>query len=285
MTVKCRISGLTKCFGAARVVADVSLEIAEGEFVVILGPSGCGKTTTLRMIAGLTAPDAGSIEIDRRMMSDPARRIFVRPEHRRLGMVFQSYAIWPHMTVLGNVAYPLRVRGIRAAVRRERARTALDMVGLADAAGRQATALSGGQMQRVALARALVSDPALVLFDEPLSNLDLKLRERLRAELKSLQRRARMTGIYVTHDQTEAAELADRIVVMEAGRAVQIGTPEELYRAPRSRFVAEFISTANVFPRAWRPLSDPAPRASPPGRGRRWWSATNMGWRRAMRWT
>ena len=246
MQAKCRISGLGKRFGATSVVADFSLVVEDGEFVVILGPSGCGKTTTLRMIAGLATPDAGTVEIDGRVVSDPARGVFVRPERRHLGMVFQSYAIWPHMTVLQNVAYPLRVRGMRATARRERAREALALVDLADEAARPASLLSGGQMQRVALARALVADPALVLFDEPLSNLDLKLRERLRAELKSLQRKARMTGIYVTHDQAEAAELADRIVVMEAGRVVQIGTPEELYRAPRSRFVAEFISTANV---------------------------------------
>ncbi|MEO9189221.1 MAG: ABC transporter ATP-binding protein [Acetobacteraceae bacterium] len=257
MPSKCRISGLGKRFGATSVVTDFSLDVADGEFVVILGPSGCGKTTTLRMIAGLTTPDAGSVEIDGRLVSDAARRAFVRPEDRHLGMVFQSYAIWPHMTVLQNVAYPLLVRGMRGAARREKAQAALELVDLGEAAGRSATALSGGQMQRVALARALVSDPALVLFDEPLSNLDLKLRERLREELKSLQRRTRVTGIYVTHDQTEAAELADRIVVMEAGRVVQIGTPEELYRAPRSRFVADFISTANVFPASVEALVGP----------------------------
>ncbi|MGH7152706.1 MAG: ABC transporter ATP-binding protein, partial [Acetobacteraceae bacterium] len=228
MPVKCRICGLGKSFNEARVVADFSLALERGELVVILGPSGCGKTTTLRMIAGLTVPDIGSIEIDGRMVSDPAHNVFVRPEHRHLGMVFQSYAIWPHMSVLQNVAYPLRMQGMRAAARRRKALETLDLVGLVDAAGRTATALSGGQMQRVALARALVSDPALVLFDEPLSNLDLKLRERLRTELKALRRRTRMTGVYVTHDQTEAVELADRIVVMDRGGVVQISTPEEL---------------------------------------------------------
>jgi iron(III) transport system ATP-binding protein len=173
--------------------------------------------------------------------------VFVPAEHRNIGMVFQSYAIWPHMTVFENVAYPLRVRRVPAAERTRRVGAALARVGLAGEAERSATSLSGGQMQRVALARALVFDPALVLFDEPLSNLDLKLRERLRVELKSLQRETGLSSVYVTHDQSEAVELADRIVVMQAGKVVQIGTPSELYRTPATRFVAEFISTANIF--------------------------------------
>ena len=243
-TVKCALQGLSKSYGPREVVSDVSLSVAEGEFVVILGPSGCGKTTTLRMIAGLEQPDRGTIAIDGKTVSAPGR--FVRPEHRAIGMVFQSYAIWPHMTVFENVAYPLRVRGVRLRERQERSDRVLDLVGLGGEGPRPATALSGGQMQRVALARALVSDPALLLFDEPLSNLDLKLRERLRVELKALQRRTGLTSIYVTHDQAEAVELADRIVVMQAGRIVQIGRPQELYREPRTRFVAEFIATANI---------------------------------------
>ncbi len=247
MTVKCQIRGLAKSFGAKSVVDDVSLDVADGEFVVILGPSGCGKTTTLRLIAGLEAPDAGTIAIDGKLVSAPAERLFVRPEHRGIGMVFQSYAIWPHMTVFENVAFPLRVRRQRSAEVAAKVRDVLELVGLGGEAARPATALSGGQMQRVALARALVYDPALLLFDEPLSNLDLKLRERLRVELKALQRRTRLTSIYVTHDQAEAVELGDRIVVMEAGKAVQIGPPAELYRRPRTRFVAEFIATANIF--------------------------------------
>ena len=244
---QCRISNLVKRFGAATAVRDVSLDIRQGEFVVILGPSGCGKTTTLRMIAGLITPDEGTIQVGDRVVSDPANGVFIRPEHRDIGMVFQSYAIWPHMNVAENVAYPLRVRRLGRAEREAKVRQALELVGLAAEAQRPATALSGGQMQRVALARALVFDPALVLYDEPLSNLDLKLRERLRAELKALQQRTGVTSIYVTHDQIEAVELADRIVVMERGRAVQVGTPLELYREPRTRFVAEFISTANIF--------------------------------------
>ena len=243
--VKCEVLGVSKSFGAAPVVADVTLSVAEGEFVVILGPSGCGKTTTLRMIAGLERPDAGTIAIDGAIVSGADR--FVRPEHRAIGMVFQSYAIWPHMTVFENVAYPLRVRRAPMRERRMKVEAVLELVGLAGAGPRPATALSGGQMQRVALARALVSDPALLLFDEPLSNLDLKLRERLRAELKALQRRTGLTSVYVTHDQAEAVELADRIVVMQGGRIVQTGRPQDLYREPATRFVAEFIAAANIF--------------------------------------
>src|SRR5208282_5378183 len=246
MALKCEIRGLSKRFGAAPAVDDVSLEIADGEFIVILGPSGCGKTTTLRLIAGLETPDRGSIAIDGRLMSAPAEGVFVRPEARGIGMVFQSYAVWPHMSVFENVAYPLRVRRLGRAAIRAKVHDVLELVGLAAEARRAATALSGGQMQRVALARALVYDPALLLFDEPLSNLDLKLRERLRVELKTLQRRTGLTSIYVTHDQSEAVELGDRIMVMEGGRVVQVGASTELYRRPNTRFVAEFIASANI---------------------------------------
>ncbi len=242
--IKCEVTGIGKSFGGRPVVQDVSLSVQEGEFVVILGPSGCGKTTTLRMIAGLERPDCGSITIGGTVMSGPGR--FVRPERRGIGMVFQSYAIWPHMNVFENAGYPLRVRRVAAAERQRKVEAALELVGLGGLGGQRATALSGGQMQRVALARALVADPALLLFDEPLSNLDLKLRERLRLELKALQRRTGLTSVYVTHDQAEAVELGDRIVVMQGGRIVQTGRPQELYREPRSRFVAEFIATANI---------------------------------------
>ena len=246
MPPKCELVAVSKSFGATQVVSDVSLSVTEGEFVVILGPSGCGKTTTLRMIAGLERPDAGTIAIGGTIVSGPGR--FVRPEHRAIGMVFQSYAIWPHMTVFENVAYPLRVRRVPMRERRRRADEVLELVGLGGAGPRAATSLSGGQIQRVALARALVSEPALLLFDEPLSNLDLKLRERLRVELKALQRRTGLTSVYVTHDQAEAVELADRIVVMQQGRIVQTGRPQDLYREPRTRFVAEFIAAANILP-------------------------------------
>ena len=245
---KCQVQALTKRYGTRAAVDNVSFDIAEGEFVVLLGPSGCGKTTTLRLVAGLASPDEGRVLLGGKPVSDAAIGLFVRPERRDIGMVFQSYAIWPHMDVFENVAYPLRVRKRGGAEIRQRVENVLALVGLAGEARRSAAQLSGGQMQRVALARALVFDPTLLLFDEPLSNLDLKLRERLRLELKELQRRTGLTSIYVTHDQAEAVELADRIIVMESGRVVQVGEPRALYRRPMTRFVAEFISSANIFP-------------------------------------
>lgn len=247
MSPKCEVQGLLKRFGSHAAVNDVSFSVDQGEFVVLLGPSGCGKTTTLRLIAGLEKPDGGTIALNGSTVSAPTRHVFVPPERRDIGMVFQSYAIWPHMTVFENVAYPLRTRRVGGAEIRDRVTRVLDMVGLAGQATRTATALSGGQMQRVALARALVFDPTLLLFDEPLSNLDLKLREGLRIELKDLQRRTGITSIYVTHDQEEAVELADRIIIMDHGKIVQIGAPLDIYIRPRTRFVAEFISSANIF--------------------------------------
>lgn len=247
MAVKCEIRNLSKVFGGHAAVEDVTLMIEDGEFVVFLGPSGCGKTTTLRLIAGLETPTHGTISVDGRVVSDPSKKIFIPPERRGIGMVFQSYAVWPHMTVFENVAYPLRVRRMGRAQMRTKVGDVLEMVGLSGEAQRSATALSGGQMQRVALARAIVADPALLLFDEPLSNLDLKLRERLRVELKELQRRTGLTSIYVTHDQLEAVELGDRIVVMQSGHILQVGSATELYRRPLARSVAEFISSANIF--------------------------------------
>ena len=244
---KCQVEALTKRYGARAAVDAVTFDVDEGEFVVLLGPSGCGKTTTLRLVAGLAAPDEGRIRLDGKSVADPARDVFVRAERRGIGMVFQSYAIWPHMNVFENVAYPLRVRRQRGEEIKRKVESVLALVGLSAESRRSAAQLSGGQMQRVALARALVFDPTLLLFDEPLSNLDLKLRERLRLELKELQRRTGLTSIYVTHDQAEAVELADRILVMENGRVVQVGAPHELYRRPQSRFVADFISTANIF--------------------------------------
>lgn len=246
MEHKIRVDSLVKRFGEKRVVDNVGFDVAPGEFVVILGPSGCGKTTTLRMLAGLETPDEGSIAVDGRTVTNPAQNVFVRPEHRDIGMVFQSYAIWPHLTVFENVAFPLHVRNLPRDTITSKVSQVLQLVGLKGEADRSATALSGGQMQRVALARALVFDPKLLLFDEPLSNLDLKLREHLRGELKRLHRETKLTSIYVTHDQAEAVELADRVIVMQHGRIVQSGAPETLYRRPNSRFVAEFIATANI---------------------------------------
>jgi iron(III) transport system ATP-binding protein len=247
MGATCNVSNISKFYGERRVVDNVSIDIKDGEFLVILGPSGCGKTTTLRMIAGLETPDLGTISIGDRVASDPANKVFVRPDQRDIGMVFQSYAIWPHMTVFENVAFPLRARGAPKSSLKDSVEAVLEVVGLKGFSGRSASALSGGQMQRVVLARALVYKPKMLLFDEPLSNLDLKMREHLRVELKAVQERTGLTCIYVTHDQVEAVELADRIAVMEGGKLVQLGPPADLYRHPKSRFIAEFISSANIF--------------------------------------
>nr|MDT0660947.1 ABC transporter ATP-binding protein [Micromonospora sp. DSM 115978] len=234
-----------------RAVDDVSLEVKEGEMFTLLGPSGCGKTTTLRSVAGLERPDSGQIRVaDRVLFSTGTGRPFHMPTNQRsLGMVFQSYAIWPHMKVFDNVAFPLQVmkRGTRPG--REAIRTkvmaVLETMELDSMANRQATKLSGGQQQRLALARALVTEPALLLLDEPLSNLDAKLRDSLRFELKRLQRELGVTSVYVTHDQIEALALSSRIAVMRDGKIVQIGTPREIYEKPSNRFVAEFIGTSN----------------------------------------
>ena len=232
-------------FGATEVVSDLSLSVLPGEFVTLLGPSGCGKTSTLRMIAGLQHNSAGRVRIGDALVSDAHAGVFVPPEARHLGMVFQSYAIWPHMTVFDNVAYPLRVRRQPRARIGEQVAAVLRLVDMQAYAQRPATALSGGQQQRVAIARALVAEPAVLLLDEPLSNLDAKLRTQMGAEFRSLQRRLGITTIYVTHDQEEAMALSDRIVLMEAGRIRQVGTPQELYRRPADRQVAAFFGTPN----------------------------------------
>jgi iron(III) transport system ATP-binding protein len=238
-------------------VNDVSFEVKEGELFTLLGPSGCGKTTTLRSIAGLEKPDSGTIAVgDRVLFSGGAkggdRAVNMPANQRGLGMVFQSYAIWPHMTVFDNVAFPLQVRK-RAdrpskAEIKERVERVLATMELSPQAGRQATKLSGGQQQRLALARALVIQPPLLLLDEPLSNLDAKLRESLRYELKRLQRELGITSVYVTHDQVEALALSTNIAVMQAGSVVQLGKPREIYESPSNKFVAEFIGTSNFIP-------------------------------------
>jgi iron(III) transport system ATP-binding protein len=230
-------------------VDDVSFDVRPGEMFTLLGPSGCGKTTTLRSIAGLEDPDRGTISIDGTVFFDSGRGIRVAPESRGLGMVFQSYAIWPHMTVFRNVSLPLAVLPRRrrpdGAAIKERVDRALAVTGLDTYADRSATKLSGGQQQRLALARALVVQPRVMLLDEPLSNLDATLRESMRFELKRLQRELGLTAIYVTHDQTEALSMSSRIAVLEAGRIRQLGKPRDVYERPESRFVADFIGVTN----------------------------------------
>jgi iron(III) transport system ATP-binding protein len=240
------IDRLEKHFGSELAVNDVSLSVRQGEFVTLLGPSGCGKTTTLRCVAGLERPDGGEIRIGGDTVAAPSRGIYLAPEERNIGMVFQSYAVWPHMTVFDNVAYGLRVRRASDAVIKERTMLALELVGLAPLADRYATKLSGGQRQRVALARAIVYEPRVVLFDEPLSNLDAKLREQMRVELVRLQHEVGITSIYVTHDQTEALVMSDRVVVMNNGAIQQIGDPQSIYARPANAFVANFIGVANL---------------------------------------
>jgi len=240
------IRGLDKRFGAEAAVREFSLSVRQGEFVTLLGPSGCGKTTTLRCIAGLENPDGGEIEIGGRTVASHPRSLFLPPEERNIGMVFQSYAVWPHMTVFDNVAYGLRVRRTGRAEVQRRTREVLERVGLAHLADRYATRLSGGQRQRVALARAIVYQPEVILFDEPLSNLDAKLREQLREELARLQREVGITSIYVTHDQAEALVMSDRIVVMDKGVIQQIGDPHTIYARPANAFVASFLGVANL---------------------------------------
>ena len=229
-------------------VRDVNFEVNEGEIFMLLGPSGCGKTTTLRCIAGLETPDDGEIWIDDKLVFANQGQIIVPVYRRGVGMVFQSYAIWPHLTVFENVAYPL-VYGINKVSKgqvRERVRKALSLVGLNEFEDRSAPLLSGGQQQRVSLARALVYEPKVLLLDEPLSNLDAKLRTEMRVELRALMKRLKITAIYVTHDQEEALVLSDRVAVMHAGQIRQIGTPREIYINPKSDVVAGFIGTANL---------------------------------------
>ena len=237
---------VSRNFGQFVAVDSVDLRVNEGEFVTLLGPSGCGKTTTLRMVAGLEQNTGGRISIGNEVVSDAARGIFVPSERRRLGMVFQSYAIWPHMTVFDNVAYPLRVRRRPAAEIRDLVSRALRLVEMEGFADRPAPALSGGQQQRVAIARALVFEPTVLLLDEPLSNLDAKLRLQMGDEFRSIQKRLGMTSLYVTHDQSEAMALSDRVVVMDRGAIQQVGAPEDIYRYPANRTVAAFFGTPNL---------------------------------------
>jgi putative spermidine/putrescine transport system ATP-binding protein len=237
---KLEVRGLRKTYENVVALHEATLEVSDGEFLTLLGPSGCGKTTLLRMIAGITESDQGEVWLAGKRIDK------LPPEARNIGMVFQSYALFPHMTVFNNLAFGLRMRGVNRTAIKERVKDALTLVNLSNYAERFPRQLSGGQQQRVALARAVVIEPALLLLDEPLSNLDAKLRDQLRHDLRELQQKLGITSIYVTHDQSEALALSDRIVVMNEGRIVEIGTPSELYQEPRSRFTAEFLGSTNL---------------------------------------
>lgn len=233
--------------GRVDALRAIDLEVSEGEFCVLLGPSGCGKTTTLRCVAGLERPDGGEIEIAGKLVNSPARRVYVPTEKRDLGMVFQSYAIWPHMNVFQNVSFPLTQGRVRCGKNEiaDRVHKALKRVQLDGLGDRPATDLSGGQQQRVAMARAMVTEPKILLMDEPLSNLDARLREQMRVELRKITKSIGVTTLYVTHDQAEALSLGDRVCVMNAGEILQIAPPHEVYERPANLFVAQFVGEMN----------------------------------------
>ena len=241
------IGGLSKSYGGRKILHDLDLTVEAGESFTLLGPSGCGKTVLMRLLAGFERPDAGTIGIGDRVVAGSG--IDIPPDRRGLGMVFQDYAVWPHMSVAANVAYPLKIAGASADERERRTRRAIGQVGLAGLEARMPSQLSGGQQQRVALARALVSEPSLLLLDEPLNNLDANLREEMRFEIRELQQKLGITVIYVTHDQEIALAIADRIGVMdETGRLRQVGTPDEVFDRPADAFVYRFLGVANFVP-------------------------------------
>ncbi|MFM9972178.1 MAG: ABC transporter ATP-binding protein [Burkholderiales bacterium] len=247
-----RISSLSKTFrrtGGSTVtpVDNIDLEVAAEEMVVLLGPSGCGKTTLLRCVAGLERPDAGEIEIDGQLVFSAQKKIYLPPDQRRLSMIFQSFALWPHMSVFDNVAYPLESRGMAGKEIPGRVKETLDLVGIGNLTAQFPAQISGGQQQRVALARALVGNTSVVLFDEPLSSVDAKVREQLRIELKRMQQKIRFSGLYVTHDQTEAMELGHRVAVMQSGKIAALGDPRDVYENPCSEYVANFVGAANIW--------------------------------------
>jgi iron(III) transport system ATP-binding protein len=233
---------IKKSYGDVHVIKDFSLTIEDGEFVSFLGPSGCGKTTCLRMVAGLEFNTGGELFIGETLVSAPEKKFFMAPEKRHVGMVFQSYAVWPHMNVFENIAYPLKIAKVPKAELTERVQKIIDIVELTGLGNRMPNALSGGQQQRVALARGLVAQPKVLLLDEPLSNLDAKLREKMRHDIRNIQQQFKITCIYVTHDQLEAFSMSDKIVVMNKGDVMQIGTPDEIRRSPANEFVRDFIS-------------------------------------------
>ncbi|CAB1061913.1 ABC transporter, ATP-binding protein (cluster 1, maltose/g3p/polyamine/iron); ABC transporter, ATP-binding protein (cluster 10, nitrate/sulfonate/bicarbonate) [Olavius sp. associated proteobacterium Delta 1] len=239
------VQNLFKRFKKVVAINHIQLEVNKGEMLTLLGPSGCGKTTTLRCIAGLEKPDEGDIVIDGKPMLSQG---FVEPSKRGIGMVFQNYAVWPHMKVYNNIVYGLKIQKMSRQQMKEKAQRVLELVGLDGLEDRYPAQLSGGQQQRVALARAIVGNPKVLLLDEPLSNLDAKLREELRFEIKSLVRRMGITSVYVTHDQAEAMVISDRIAVMDSGNVVQVGTAHEIYEKPANKFVADFIGTMNFMP-------------------------------------
>jgi iron(III) transport system ATP-binding protein len=242
------ISNLTMKYGDFVAVDDIDLTVEEGEMIVLLGPSGCGKTSTMRCVVGLETPAEGTIRIGDEIMFSSSSNRNVPANKRHCGMVFQSYAIWPHKTVAQNVGFPLKMQNVSGSEADAKVDETLKLVGLEGFGPRGASLLSGGQMQRVALARSLVADPAVLLLDEPLSNLDAKLRDRLRFEIKDIQLKLGLTGLYVTHDQGEALALADRIAVMNEGKIVQLADPVEIYERPTSRFVADFLGMSNLYP-------------------------------------
>lgn len=231
-----------KNYGDVEVVSDFSFQVNDGEFVAFLGPSGCGKTTCLRMIAGLEKNTSGVIKIGSRIVSDPSNQKFSPPEQRNVGMVFQSYAVWPHMNVFDNIAFPLKIAKCPKPEIKDRVEEVLAMVELSGLEKRWPSQLSGGQQQRVALARGLVAEPEVLLLDEPLSNLDAKLREKMRRDIREIQQKAKITVVYVTHDQIEATEMSDRMVIMDKGKIVQMGSPERVKSNPRNEFVKDFLS-------------------------------------------
>ncbi|KYH31745.1 ABC transporter ATP-binding protein [Neomoorella mulderi] len=242
------LEGVSKNFGRTPVLEGLSLEVAKGEFLSFLGPSGCGKTTALRLIAGLLEPDTGSIAIGGRCVCQAGRGYSLPPEERQVGMVFQSYALWPHMRIRENVAYPLKLKGYPRKEIEERVQKMLALVDLQGLEDRYPHQLSGGQQQRVALARALIAEPLVLLLDEPLSNLDAKLREKMRLEIKDIQERVGATVIYVTHDQVEALTMSDRIAILCQGRLQQLDTPVAIYERPANTFVADFVGSSNLLP-------------------------------------